>query len=181
MKIEKWNQSVEKLLRQRNGFLVISIGLMVANILLGVMLYGKKERVIIVPAYMKQNVWSEGSLVSASYIEEMGLFFSKLMLDTTPDSHGYRRDIILRYVAPEHYHEVEKRLISDAERMKKEGVTTVFAPKEVKVDVKGLKAEIVGVITKYIAGSRMGQSKETYEIEFGYSGGIFMLKNFKSK
>ena len=80
MKIEKWNQSVEKLLRQRNGFLVISIGLMVANILFGIMLFGKKERVIIVPAYMKQNVWSEGSLVSASYIEEMGLFFSKLMV-----------------------------------------------------------------------------------------------------
>ena len=65
--------------------------------------------------------------------------------------------------------------------MKKEGVTTVFAPKEIIVDVKGLKAEIVGVLTKYIAGSRMGQSKEIYEIEFVYSGGIFMLKNFKSK
>ena len=37
------------------------------------------------------------------------------------------------------------------------------------------------MLTKYIAGSRMGQSKEIYEIEFGYSGGIFMLKNFKSK
>ncbi|WP_236869758.1 type IV conjugative transfer system protein TraE [Candidatus Bandiella numerosa] len=181
MRIERWNQSVEKLLKQRNGFLVISLGLMIANIMLGLMLFGKNERVIIVPAYMKQNVWSEGSLVSESYIEEMALFFSKLMLDTTPDSHGYRKDVILRYVAAEHYHDVEKRLISDAERMKKEGVTTVFAPKEIIVDVKGLKAEIVGVLTKYIAGSRMGQSKEIYEIEFGYSGGIFMLKNFKSK
>jgi type IV secretory pathway TrbF-like protein len=56
MRIERWNQSVEKLLKQRNGFLVISLGLMIANIMLGLMLFGKSERVIIVPAYMKQNV-----------------------------------------------------------------------------------------------------------------------------
>lgn len=175
----RWRQSLHGLVKQRNGFLTISLGLLVTNIILGISLYTKSERVIIVPAYLKQSFWNEGSLVSDSYIEEMSLFFSKMMLDTTPDSHKYRKDIILRYVAPDHYHELENKLIEDAKRMSKDGVSTTFTPREIKINK--LKAEVIGTLTRYVAGTRVGQSKEKYELEFRYSGGIFMLKTFKAK
>lgn len=181
MEISRWNQNLSWIIKQRNGFLVLSIGLLIANIILSVLAFTKNERVIVVPAYLKQSFWNEGSLVSESYIEEMSLFFSHLMLDTTPDSHNYRKDIILRYVAPEYYHILEQKLIEDAKKMQKEGVTTNFAPKQIAVSIKDLKAEIIGTLTSYIAGSRVGQSKEKYELEFVYSGGIFMLKGFKTK
>lgn len=175
----KWSESLEKLIKQRNAFLVLSLGMMLANILTASLLFFKNERIVIVPAYFKQTFWTEGELVSDSYIEEMSLFFTKLMLDTTPDSHKYRRDVILRYVAPKYYHELEKKLIAEAERLYKEGVTTSFMPKEVKV--KALGAEVTGLLISYISGTRVGEVKETYQLQFGNTGGIFMLENFTVK
>ncbi|RZI47503.1 type IV conjugative transfer system protein TraE [Rickettsiales endosymbiont of Peranema trichophorum] len=181
MELFRWNNSIDRLVKQRNGFLVVSLGLLIANMLLSGLLFMKDERIIVVPAYFKQSFWVEGHLVSEAYIEEMSLFFTKMMLDTTPDSHQYRKDVILRYVAPEYYHDLEKRLIADARRMQKEGVSTMFAPKQVEVNTKELKSEVVGTLTQYVAGTRIGQSKERYELTFGYSGGVFMLKGFETK
>lgn len=176
-----WSRNLEKVIKQRNGFFIITLGLLITNILMGVLLFNKSERVIIVPAYFKQSFWNQGELVSNEYIEEMSLFFTKLMLDTTPDSHKYRKDVILRYVAPEHYHKLEERLFKEAEEMYKQGVSTSFATKQIKVNSKKLSAEVTGTLTRYISGMRVGQSIEVYELEFGFSGGIFMLKNFKTK
>ncbi|CAL7960203.1 conjugal transfer pilus assembly protein TraE [Alphaproteobacteria bacterium] len=128
------SKNLQSLIKQRNGFLVLSLGLLLCNVLLGTLLFFKNERIIVVPAYLKQSFWNEGSTVSNSYIEEMSLFFTNLMLNTTPDSHKYRRDVILRYVAPESYHIFEKKLIEDEELMSKNAVTTQFAAREVKVN-----------------------------------------------
>ena len=177
----KWNESIAKLVKQRNIFLVILLGMLVTNILTAVLLFTKNERIIIVPSYFKQSFWNQGEIVSESYIEEMTLFFSKLMLDTTPSSHKYRRDVILRYVMPENYHVLDKKLIEEEERLSRDAVVTSFVPKEIKVNSKKLTSEITGTSIRYVAGLKAGQVKETYRLEFGYSGGIFMLKNFKTK
>jgi len=176
-----FSQNLAGLVKQRNGFLVISVGLSLCNFLLVGLFFAKKERIIIVPAYLKQSFWNEGSLVSRSYIEEMSMFFANLMLNTTPDSHKYRRDVILRYVAPEGYHNIEKKLIEEEDLMSKNAVTTQFMPKEIKVDIDRLESSIIGTLTRYIAGDRVGQTKECYHLKFGYSGGIFMLQKFESK
>ena len=174
------DRNIEILVKQRNGFLVIALGLLIGNIMMGSLLFNKKERVIIVPAYLKQSFWNEGSLVSHSYIEEMSIFFVSLMLNTTPDSHKYRRDVILRYVSPDGYHALEKQLISDEERMSKDTVTSQFSPKDIKVNGERLESIVTGTLIRYVAGERVGQTKEVYRLKFGYSGGVFMLNSFES-
>ena len=82
MEERKWGESVIKLVKQRNIFLVLLLGLMTANIIQGMLLFGKKERVIIVPAYFKQGFWSEGEVVSDTYVEEMAVFMSKMIFWT---------------------------------------------------------------------------------------------------
>ena len=181
MLISKLSNSLEGVIKQRNAYLVIALGLLLTNVLIGTLLFSKKERVIVVPAYFKQSFWNEGELVSKSYIEEMSNWFAKMMLDTTPDSHKYRREVILRYVAPEYYHELEQKLIKEAEEMYKQGVTTNFMVKKIKVNPQKLTAEVTGVLIRYIAGTRVGQSKEVYRVQFGHSGGVFMLKDFSTK
>jgi len=106
---------------------------------------------------------------------------SKMILDTTPESHKYRREMILRYVMPEYYHKMEKKLIEEGDRMARDGVTTTFAAKEIAASSDELKAVISGTVTTYVSGERIGQTKVKYEMELGYSSGIIMLKNFKIK
>ena len=181
MEERKWGESVIKLVKQRNIFLVLLLGLMAANIIQGMLLFGKKERVIIVPAYFKQGFWSEGEVVSDTYVEEMAVFMSKMILDTTPESHKYRREMILRYVMPEYYHKMEKKLIEEGDRMARDGVTTTFAAKEIAASSDELKAVISWTVTTYVSVERICQTKVKYEMELGYSSGIIMLKNFKIK
>jgi conjugal transfer pilus assembly protein TraE len=125
--IQKYNLS--KLLQQRNAFMFIAVGLLLSNILLAIILFNKRERVIIVPAYLKQSFWSEGELVSPHYLEEMALFFAQLMLNASADTQGYRREVILRYVAPESHAALEKRILAEQKRFSKEGLATRFVPK----------------------------------------------------
>jgi conjugal transfer pilus assembly protein TraE len=176
--IQKYN--ISKLLQQRNAFLTVAIGLLLTNILLTIILFNKRERVIIVPAYLKQSFWSEGELVSPHYLEEMALFFAQLMLNASADTQGYRRDVILRYIAPESHTALEKKLLAEQKRFAKEGVATRFMPKGVEVDTSALQVKVKGLLDQYIAGTRVKQSLEEYIVQFTYVGGILMLKDFIS-
>lgn len=180
MNINYFKSDITKLIKQRNSSLLIIILLLISNIILAAGLFMKKQKVIIVPAYLKQSVWSEGELVSESYLEEMSLFFTKLMLDTTPTSLKSRRDIILRYIHPKYFHAMEKKLIEEERNLKRSSVATVFIPKRIEVNTKNFIARITGEITTYVAGSRIGQKLVKYDLHYAYSGGILMLSKFTS-
>jgi conjugal transfer pilus assembly protein TraE len=174
-----WKTNLHTLFKQRNWAIAMSIGLLISNMMLVMNTYIKKERVIVVPAHFKQTFWAEGESISKEYLEEMTIFIAGLLLNVTPESLGYQKDVVLRYVSPEFYNIFQQRLIEEEEKLRKEGLCTTFRPKEVKVNEKSGEVIISGILSQYIGDKKVGQVEESYKAIYGYSSGILLLKGFE--
>jgi type IV conjugative transfer system protein TraE len=179
MEIRYSKEIASRYYKQRNIAIIIGMIMLGINGVLSLSILGKREKTVIVPAYLKQTVWTQGELVSASYIEEMSRYFSELLLDSTPDNYKYKRDVILRYVAPSYHNIVEKQLIEEEQKMRKSNLTTDFVIKKIIVNEKNYQGLVVGSLVKYVAGQRVSESEEKILIKFGYESGIMMVREFK--
>jgi len=96
-----------KELRHRNRGLGLAIGALAAGqvIALAVILnLLGSVRTLVVPPSINKSFWVERDKVSSEYLEQMGSFIAWLVLDVTPASIDWKKDILLGYVEPDRVH-----------------------------------------------------------------------------
>ncbi|HCU07346.1 MAG TPA: type IV conjugative transfer system protein TraE [Holosporales bacterium] len=156
---------------------IVAVGLIVL-LLQTWLLFFKQERVIISPPELNQSYWVEGHRFSASYLEEMAVFFSHLMLDVTESNVLAQGDIVLRYVLPEAYGTFKAKILDDRIKLQKMQLSLHFTPKTIEV-VAGLVVEVAGVLAHHVASSRVAQSNDIYRITFANKKGRLFLAAFE--
>ena len=181
MKLEVITEKLAKAFKQRNQIATFSIIVAVSNLVLALYLFTNKERVVLLPAQINTQMWTERKAVSKEYLEEMSLFFANLLFDVSPHSMGYQRDLILRNVDPSVYNALKYKLVKEEERYKKENLTTTFRPTQVVVNTIKLQALISGYLTSYVGGQQMQQITDTYLLKFRYDAGRLFIKSFEVK
>ena len=179
MKIRLLNTRLGDLLHQRNLLLALIASLLVINGIQALFTLFRNERVIVVPPDLNQEVWLEKNKVSASYLEEMALVFAYLILESSPESAAYKREIILRYAASDGYGALKRRLVEDEQRLKKDHVTTSFQANSLKVDSPKLTVDLTGDLLRFVGEKRIAQSRDTYRFQFDYHHGRLFIKSFK--
>ena len=165
--------------RQRNLLLIVSAGLVISNIILCLGLVNKQETTILVPPEITHGLTFTSNHPSASYLQEMSLFFSSLVLDNSEKSFDYKKDVILRYVSPQFFGDLKRKLIETQERYKNENLCTHFRP--VEVVINGLQASVTGELETFVGGTRVSETKETFVITYDYKGGFLSITSFKSE
>ena len=86
MRLDFLQHNVTKFLSQRNGLLVVVGILALSTVILSAGYLYKSEKIILVPPHIKKTLWVQGGEVSQEYLEEMGLYVAKLLLDLSPGS-----------------------------------------------------------------------------------------------
>lgn len=167
--------------KERNQVAIIAAIIAISNVILVAFLFANKERVVLVPAQINTQMWTERKAVSKEYLEEMGLFFAHLLLDVSPHSMGYQRDVILRNVDPANYNGLKHQLIKEEEKYKKENLTTTFRPTKVIVNTATLQTLITGYLTSFVGGRQMQQITDHYVIKFRYDAGRLFIRSFEAK
>ena len=167
------------LVHHRNLSLVLTAALLMIIFTQALYTLFRNERIIVVPPDLKQEIWLEQNTVSNSYLEEMALVYASLMLDCSPESAAYKRDIILRHTAPESYGSLKRRLLEEEKRLKKDHVTTSFQPNGIKVDAARLTVEVTGDLLRFVGEKRISQSREIYRFQFEYKAGRLSIKAFE--
>lgn len=176
MKIEFLQHNITRLLCQRNGLLVV-IGLMaVSHVILGTVIAFKSERIILVPPQIKRSFWVEGKKFSKEYLEEMGVYLSKLLLDLSPSSFSYNHETLLKYATPEAYGALKKQLLRDGEYYTSLQLSTHFQPAQVTANAETLEVEVKGTLISYVAGKQIRNSQETLSLKFTARGGGLLLE-----
>ena len=127
-------KNTEKLVAQRNCFLLFSAVLSVAVVLLSILLFFKNERTVIVPT-TGPSFWIEDTKVSNAYLEKMGLFLSDLLLNRTPSDVEKKNQIVLEYVHPAFYQEIRKTLNQEKETILKGQQSFFFRTERSFVDL----------------------------------------------
>ncbi len=177
--------NLNKLSGQRNCFLFFSIVLSFAVLLLAVLLFTKKERVVIIPT-QGESYWVEEGAASSGYIEKMGLFLSDLLLNRSPADVEKRNAILLQHVHPSAYHEFRKLLIAEKESLLKGNQSFYFQTHKAFADVKrsafvieGDFFVVVGKDGKELSVTQKNRKKYTFR--FSCENGKLLLTSLKKE
>ena len=179
MKFKLKSSRLGDLLHKRYLFLVFAFFLLVINLTQTIFILFKEDRVIAMPPDLKQEVWLAKNRVSASYLEEWGLYFAHLLLDNSPANIAFKRDIILRQAVEHAYGPLKRQLMEDEIRIKKENVVTSFQANGVKVDPNKMSVEITGDLLRYVGDKRISQSRDVYSFVMVYRYGRLLIESFK--
>lgn len=163
---------------QRNILIGLVVVILIIMLMQSSLLFFKQEKVIIVPPELKQSYWVQGNKFSDSYLEEMALFFSHLLLDVTESNILPQGDILLRYVQPECYGEFKTKLLQDVKRLKSQQLSLQFTPATVQV-IGPLTLEVKGLLSNYVGSKKISQIQETYQIVFSHKKGRLFLNSFQ--
>lgn len=177
MKVEFLQQNIAKLLSQRNAIAVVSGVQALSMAALIIALLCKSERTILMPPEIKREMWFQGGHVSASYLESMAEYISKLLLDITPSSFPRNHEQILKFATPEAYGALKKQLMTDGEQYTKLQLSTHFYPTQLTVNQKTLEVDVKGTLTSYIAGKKVQDSQETITLKFTHRGAGMLLES----
>lgn len=177
MKADILQQNITKLLSQRNAIAVVSGIQTLSMAVLIIALACKSERTILIPPEIKKEMWFQGGNVSVSYLESLGEYISKLLLDITPISFVHNHEQILKYATPEAYGALKKQLMNDGEQYTKLQLSTHFYPNQLTVNQKTLEVEVKGTLTSYIAGNKVQDSQEIIILKFINRGTGMLLQS----
>ena len=137
----------------------------------------KSHRETLVPPHINKTFWIDGEKVSPEYLEQMGLFVLQLAVNNTPSSVDYNNQVLLRYVAPASYGEMETQLMANARRLKRENASTFFSPRAVTPDETTNSIVFGGVQTTHIGDKRVSEVQEWFLLRFAYNAGrIYLLE-----
>ena len=176
MKVDFLHQNILNIISQRNAWIGISALTAMSNIVLSSALFLKNERTVLVPPHITKTLWVEGGRVSKEYLEEMGLYMAKLLLDLSPTSFAYNHETLLRYATPEAYGVLKKQLLEDGDYYTKLQLSTHFKPTEVKANPSKLSVEVKGSLTSYVAGKELRSSLESISLQFSLRGAGLLLE-----
>lgn len=176
MKAEFLRQNILKFISERDAWIGISALMAMSTVVLSTALFLKSERTILVPPHITKTLWVEGGAVSKEYLEEMGIYISKLLLDLSPSSFTYNHDTLLKYATPEAYGALKKKLMDDGEQYTKLQLSTHFKPTEVKANPNKLQVDVKGNLTSYVVGKEMGSSLESLSLQFSLRGAGLLLE-----
>jgi conjugal transfer pilus assembly protein TraE len=171
---------IQHLISHRNGYLMLASISMLLNMMLFLAIFIIKgsERIVIVPPVIEKPLWVTSSQVSSDYLSEMTLFFANLRLNVTASNAASQRDILLRFVTPENYQDIKTELLLEAERLKKNHVTTAFFPTHIEVDTKKLLAKLAGEMHTTVGNMHLPSKSMSYQIAYRYQHGRLIVTSF---
>ncbi len=176
MKVDFLQHNITKLISQRNGCMGISMGLLLSNIILGITVFSKSERTLFVPPQIKRPFWVQGKEFSKEYLEEMGVYLSKLLLDLTPSTFSYNHETLLQYATPESYGSLKSQLLKDGQHYTSLQLSTHFYAAQVIANPQTYEVEVKGTLTNYVSGKQINSSQETVLLKFTERGGGLLLE-----
>lgn len=180
MNFEAAKTIIQNLSGRLHYMLLISIGLLVANIFLIFIVWWSsvhQER-IIVPVDIKEPFVISGSRVDASYLRQMALFFCNERLNVTPANVKQNHGIVLQYADQKLYHKFVTILNSEEEEIVKQNISAVFYPEEIIPEPHKLRVLIKGTIARFVGNVPLPLVKKSYLLKFSYRNGNLKVLEF---
>ena len=169
-------------MRRRNRGLALAVGALATGVVLALIvilnLLGT-VRTVIVPPSLNKTFWVSGDKASSEYLEQMGSFVAWLILDVTPSTIDWKKDILLGYVDPAQYGALKTRQEVEAERLKRINATTAFAPQQLVSSEDTQSLVVRGRLRTLVNGYETANDLKAYRIDFGHAGARMHVIGFK--
>jgi conjugal transfer pilus assembly protein TraE len=181
MDFERFNSDLKDMRRRNRGLAlclgVLAVGQLVALIVI-VNLLGS-VRTVVVPPSINKSFWVTRDKASAEYLEQMGAFIAWLVLDVTPASVDWKKDLLLGYADPAQHGDLKTRQELEASRLKRINASTYFLPQQLVPTEDTQSIVIRGRLRTLVNGLETASDLKAYLVEFSYAAGRMHLKTFK--
>lgn len=132
--------------------------------------HDSREKTIVVPPDLERPFTVRGNEASPEYLTQLGEWFVSLTLSYTPKNVDYRRQIFMRYAAPDSYSALQTQLEAEAERIKRNEMSAMFFPVEAKV--RGEYVAITGDQVVRVGREVVSEKRLTYRLALRLSEGF---------
>ena len=169
-------------LRRRNRGLALTVGALALGQFLSLAIVLQllgTVRTVVVPPSLNKSFWVTRDQASGEYLEQMGSFIAWLVLDVSPSSIDWKKDMLLGYVDPGQHGVLKTRQEVEAERLKRINAATIFAPQQLVPSEEGQTLVVRGRLRTLVNGLETGNELKAYRIEFSYAGARMHVAGFR--
>jgi type IV conjugative transfer system protein TraE len=172
--------NLSNILKQRNLFLALSLGLLCGNIILSLKILLQSERIILTPG-LKQKVWLSRNMVSNSYLEEMTNIYLSNLLDINMKNIAYKKSLIMSNLSTKDVaslKSITEYFTKSEDKYKRFDLTTYFTVKKIEIDIDKLQTTATGILTSSYGKKGISVNEEQYLLSFDYHNGTLLLQSF---
>jgi conjugal transfer pilus assembly protein TraE len=138
------------------------------------------ERTVIVPPSIDKTFWVTRTQASREYLEQMAGYVAWLMLDVSPSTIDWKRNVLLNWVPPAEHAAMKTRMDLEAERLRSNNASTSFLIQQFTADEKEQTVLVTGRLRRQINGTDVGEPEtRSYLARFQYAGGRMHIQTFK--
>jgi conjugal transfer pilus assembly protein TraE len=138
------------------------------------------ERTVIVPPNIDRTFWVTKEKASREYLEQMGAYVAWLVLDVTPTTVDWKRNLLLNWVSPDRHAELKNRMDLEAERLRSNNASTFFLVQQLVADENRQSVVVTGRLRRQINGVDVAEPEtRSYLAQFGFAGGRIHIHSFK--
>lgn len=183
MNFKFYQKSLADALREKNVAIYACIGLGLSNIIMAGSLAMRAENIVLVPMFNVDHRLSiQGGKFNDTYFVDWADSVLKSILMVNPDNVDWKIKEILR-ISSNDYGDIKKSLEDEANRIKNNGLSTVFYPKEFSVNQKSQTVLVRGQYMAYLGREKKPIIKDkTYELSWVINNqGVVLVKSLKDK
>jgi conjugal transfer pilus assembly protein TraE len=177
------HQNDLRALRKANRTLGAGIALMGLCLLISLGLIASligSERTVIVPPSIDKSFWVSKDKASREYLEQMAGYVSWLMLDVTPTTVDWKRNVLLNWVAPDQHAAMKTKMDIEADRLRTNNASSSFLIQQLTADEKEQSVLLTGRLRRQINGTDVAEPEtRSYLAQFQYAGGRVHIQTFK--
>ncbi|MEM6338606.1 MAG: TraE/TraK family type IV conjugative transfer system protein [Pseudomonadota bacterium] len=169
-----------RIAKQRNLFLALTVALAVTSSALSLKIITMEERIIMIPPFNSEIVVSNKS-VSSGYLEQMSMVFLNSLLDLSSSDVLHKRDMILKYTSNSHpgfAKRINEYFADAATKYKDFDLVTYFTVKNMEINEANNEVIAHGILTSRYGQRGFEQIPTSYRLSFEFSGGYLRLKEF---
>ena len=166
-------------LTQRNVLGIVVLFSLTTNAIQATEKLLRDERTMMVPSAVSEQMWASRSQVSGNYLEAHALDVTMLVLNVTPATAKFNKDVLLRMAHPSAYGALDRDLTTRNARLQKAKVSTSFQPGAVTADPNTMEAVVGGTYTERVGTRELPSQQRRYLVRFEQSGGLTTLVDFK--
>jgi conjugal transfer pilus assembly protein TraE len=179
MNEEIHTHNIKNLVFQRNAFLGLSTILSLSVLVSSCLLFYKQERIIVVPPVLETAFTIDGSHASPAYFEQMGVYFSGLLLNNNPQICEKNRTYALRNASPRFYSSLRERLIAEEKNLSEQKSSYSFNLRGIEVVEGDSSVLLEGDRSFYIGGKLVSSEKEKYLLRFVFQAGRLLIDSLE--
>lgn len=124
------------------------------------------QRTFISPPVIQKSYWIAAQEASKEYIEDMADYVLTSLHTVTPANAEYRSQRVLKLVHPKDYGAISAQFQSEVEKLKREGISTVWEPSSVGIADNALCAKWTGNLRRWVGEKPIDTLNKTFLVEF---------------